>query len=85
MDIKELFETMISDPNIEVKEFARRAQEIEILWQRDKISEAEYKELCADLLELKYINKEMLSLDVQKKLDTFVTYLKNLKFFASLM
>lgn len=85
MDIKELFENMVSDPNIEVKEFAKRAQEIEILWQQDKITKDEYQELVTDLLELKYINKEMLSLDVQKKLDTFVTYLKNLKFFASLM
>lgn len=85
MDIQQLFNEMISDPNIEISSFALRAQEIETLFKEEKISEDEYKELVDDFLELKSVNKELLSLDVQKKLVDFANVLKEIKFFASLI
>jgi hypothetical protein len=85
MSILETFEMMLADPNIEVKEMAIRAQEIEMYYEHNQLSEDEYKELVEDLLQLKSINKQMLSLDVQKKLDTYSTYLKNIKFFTGLI
>jgi hypothetical protein len=82
-DIVELFNNMLADPMIEVQEFARRAQELKLQFSNKELSEDEYNELVEDLLNLEYINKEMLSLDVQKKLDTTITVLKNLKFFVT--
>ena len=85
MDITQLFNEMISDPNIEVSTFALRAQEIKDLFDKQQISEDEYNELTEDFLELKHINKALLSLDVQKKLIDFAAILKEIKFFASLI
>lgn len=85
MDIINLFEEMIADPNIEVQEFAARAQEIKAYFEHNLISQEEYQELADDLLELRTINKEMLSLDVQKKLTDFANALKTLKFFLTIV
>lgn len=85
MEIKELFNNMIADPNIEVQEFAKKTQEIKQYWIDKKISQEEYDELVNDLLELKSVNKQMLSLDVQKKLQEFTDILKNIKFFTSII
>lgn len=85
MDITQLFNEMISDENIEVSSFATRAQELKTYLNNNQLSQAEYNELVDDFLELKSINKELLSLDVQKKLVDFANILKEIKFFASLI
>lgn len=85
MDITQLFNEMISDENIEVSSFATRAQELKTYLNNNELSQAEYDELVNDFLELKSINKELLSLDVQKKLVDFANILKEIKFFASLI
>lgn len=85
MDITQLFNEMISDENIEVSSFATRAQELKTYLNNNQLSQAEYNELVDDFLELKSINKNLLSLDVQKKLVDFANILKEIKFFASLM
>jgi hypothetical protein len=76
---------MLADPNIEVQEFATRAQEIKMYWEHGQITQSEYQELVDDLLELKSVNKELLSLDVMKKLDTYAGYLKTANFFIGLL
>jgi hypothetical protein len=85
MDIIQLFNEMISDENIEVSSFAIRAQELKQYLDDNQLSQDEYNELVDDFLELKTINKNLLSLDVQKKLVDFANILKEIKFFASLM
>lgn len=85
MDILNTFETMLADPNIEVQEFAKRAQEIKDAFDKKEITEAEYQELVDDFLELKHLNSELLSLDVQKKLETYSNYLKTANFFIGLL
>lgn len=85
MEIITMFEEMIASPNIEIREFATRAQEIKMYFEHHLITQDEYQELVDDLLELKTVNKEMLDLDVQNKLQTYANYLKTAKFFASLI
>ena len=85
MELLTTFETMIADPNVSVQEFAQRAQEIKANFDAGNITQEEYTELANDILELKYVNKELLSLEVQKKLDTYAGYLKTTDFFIGLL
>lgn len=71
-------------PIIEVKDLVERAVNIEGLYQHNEISFDEYQELANDLLELKHINSDMVSLEVTRELWMVVDSLKNIKFFASL-
>ena len=85
MELLTTFETMLADPNVEVQEFATRAQEIKMYFEHGQITQEEYQELANDLLELKYVNKQMLSLDVQNKLQKYSNYLKTANFFIGLL
>jgi argininosuccinate lyase len=85
MSIIETFESFLQDPNIEVQELASRAQEIKMYREHGQITEEEYNELVEDLLELRSVNREMMSLDVQLKLNKLTNFLKNVKFFASII
>lgn len=85
MEFLTTFEEMLASPNVEVQEFATRAQEIKMYFEHNQITVGEYQELAEDLVELRTVNKEMLSLDVQLKLQKYADYLKTAKFFASML
>jgi hypothetical protein len=85
MFTNERFNLMLVDPNIQVQEFAKRAQEIKGYWTSKQISKSEYDELIEDLYELKTVNKEMLSLDAQRKIKEFCDYLKNVGYFMAML
>ena len=72
-------------PVPEVKDLVERAVKLKALYDNKEISQSEYEELSNDLLELKYINKDMVDLEAIRELWAVVDVLKNLKFFASLI
>jgi hypothetical protein len=72
-------------PVPEVKDLAERAVKLKTLYDNKEISQSEYEELSNDLLELKYINTDMVDLEAIRELWQVVDVLKNLKFFASLI
>lgn len=75
----------LMSPIPEVKDLAERALRIQHLYSENKISREEYEELAQDLLELKYVNKVMVSLELQRELWQVVEVLKNIKFFTTLI
>lgn len=81
MDINDF----LISPIPEIKDLAERAVNIQNLYSSNLISESEYTELANDLLELKHINSEMVDLEVTRELWQVVNFLKNLKFFATLV
>lgn len=74
----------LMSPIAEVKDLAERAQKIEALYTAGELTKAEAAELAGDLLELKHINADMVSIEVQRELWQVVKFLQNLKFFTSL-
>jgi hypothetical protein len=72
-------------PVPEIKDLAERAVRIEQQYKDGKLTFSEYAELANDLLELKTINTDMMGLELTRELWQVVTFLKNLKFFSSLV
>ena len=81
MDINDF----LMSPVPEIKDLAERAVKLKTAYENKELSESEYQELADDLLELKHINEEMVSLEVIRELWQVIDVLKNLKFFASLI
>jgi hypothetical protein len=81
MDINDF----LISPIPEIKDLAERAVNLQNQYSSNLISESEYTELANDLLELKHINSEMVDLEVTRELWQVVNFLKNLKFFATLV
>jgi hypothetical protein len=74
----------LMSPVPEIKDLAERAVRIKTAYEQNQLTESEYNELAQDLLELKHVNEEMVSLEVIKELWQVIDVLKNIKFFVTI-
>lgn len=76
---------LLFSPIPEVQDLAGRAERYRVEYETGKISKTEYLDLLDDLISLKDINEEMISLEATRELWQIVSIIKNIKFATTLI